>query len=677
MNPEDARPAQSFWRGRAFAQSTSIVVISVLATFLAILAVNHFMVLTNADNFIQDWEISVGAPQIPVDPDIVVVAVREDTLEQFQYRSPIDRAFLAGLLTKLAAAKPKAIGIDYLFDRPTESTKDAQLKSAIATLGVPLAVAYTEDPQIVSTDQLAYIRDFVPLQRRAMVNLATDQYGTARFVFPGAKDAQGHYIPGFDRALAADAGVKTPAIPLRIVWTKPVSDENLSLLDKIGGAIKGRSEDTSSFLELHAQVASLFPPQTFANKVVLIGSDVSLDDRHRTPFAAISDQGNMAGIVVHAYGISSLLHNKHSPYASWQLNFIVALALAFMGSGLGALNFYLWGRVTALAVLVIGFWVAGGAYYFLGNAMIDLVAPSLAMIASFSGMDSLAGREARRQRQFIEGAFSRYVSPKVVEALIADPTRMALQGERREMTFLFTDVADFTTMSERIDSKALQPLLNAYFEGVTSIILRYEGMVDKFIGDAVFAIFNAPVDLVSHQEKAVRCGLEIDAFCENFRKEQYAKGGEFGLTRIGIHTGSAVIGNFGSSFRFTYTAQGDAVNTAARLEGMNKYFGTHLCASGATRSACSNILFRQMGSVILKGKTQAIEVWEPLMEGALTADQLARYQIAYNLLNQNAEEALAQFEALSRERPEDPCIRFYLARLRDGVAGSNIKMTDK
>ncbi|MGB8366702.1 MAG: CHASE2 domain-containing protein [Rhizomicrobium sp.] len=653
------------------------IVITIISALLAVVAVDHLMVLTNADSFIQDWEISIGAPQIPVDPKIVVVAVREDTLAGLPYRSPIDRVFLANLLNKLAAAKPAAIGVDYLFDRATEPAKDALLKATIDNLKVPLVVAYTEEPSIVTPEQLAYLRAFVPPSRRAMVNLATDQYGTARYVFPGATEGEGHYVPGFDRALAAYAGVKTPAVQSRIVWTKPPPDPNVSLLERINGAIKGELEDTSSFLELHAQVAGLFPAQTFANKIVLIGSDLSLEDRHRTPFAAMSDSGNLAGILVHAYGIASLLHHKHSPYTGWETRFFIALALAFAGSCLGMLNFQLWGRVLALVVVIIAFWAVGGALYIYGDTMIDLLAPSLAMIASFSGTDSLAGREARKQRQFIEGAFSRYVSPKVVQALIADPSRMSLSGERREMTYLFTDVADFTTMSEKMDSKVLAHVLNLYFEGVTSIVLRHDGMVDKFIGDAVFAIFNAPVDLAGHQEAAVRCGLEIDAFCENFRKEQSAQGSEFGLTRVGIHTGNAVVGNFGSSSRFNYTAQGDAVNTASRLEGLNKYFGTHVCVSGETQAACPGIAFRPIGSVVLKGKTKPIQVWEPLREGAMTQEQLARYRSAFDLLDHGVDKALAQFEALARERPEDPCVQFYLHRLRNGVGGSDIAMSEK
>ena len=183
--------------------------------------------------------------------------------------------------------------------------------------------------------------------------------------------------------------------------------------------------------------------------------------------------GNMPGVIIHAYGLSTLLDGAVSPYATWRINFFIALVLAMIGAVLGILNFHLVPRLTALA-LILAAYLGGLAFisFTMVICSLDLLAPSLATIASFSAMDSLTGRDARRQRQFIQGAFSRYVSPKVDEALIEDPTRMSLEGERREMTYLFTDIADFTTMSEKLDSKDLARILNAYFEGVTAIVLK-------------------------------------------------------------------------------------------------------------------------------------------------------------------------------------------------------------
>jgi adenylate cyclase len=245
------------------------------------------------------------------------------------------------------------------------------------------------------------------------------------------------------------------------------------------------------------------------------------------------------------------------------------------------------------------------------------------------------------------------------------------------MTYLFTDIQNFTTMSEKLESRALAQLLNAYLDGMTEIIMRHEGMVDKFIGDAVFAIFNAPIDLPDHGQKAVRCMLALDKFAEEFRRQQQALGIPLGVTRIGVHTGNAVIGNFGSHARFTYTAQGDAVNTAARIEGINKYFGTRLCVSGATRALCADIAFRPVASVVLKGKTEALELWEPLHDGALSPEFLEAYRTAYDRLRQNQADAAALFAALLASRPDDPCSLLHVERLRQGQTGIEMVMTEK
>jgi adenylate cyclase len=309
--------------------------------------------------------------------------------------------------------------------------------------------------------------------------------------------------------------------------------------------------------------------------------------------------------------------------------------------------------------------------------MIGLVAPTLALAASHWAMEALSGHEARRQREFIKGAFSCYVSPKVVEALIHDPSKMSLDGERREMTYLFTDLADFTTMSEMLDSKALAHTLNGYLDGVSTVVLKYDGTIGKFEGDAVFVIFNAPVDQPDHADRTVHCALEIDRYAEAYRVEQNAKGIPFGKTRIGIHTGSAVVGNFGSSTRFDYSANGDAVNTAARLEGVNKKFGTRICVSEATRMHCQGIRFRPLGSVVVKGKTTGIAVWEPLHEPAGDEAYLARFDAAYEKLACGAPEALDLFAALHREAPDDKCVSLHLDRLSHGETGAEIVLTEK
>jgi class 3 adenylate cyclase len=415
-------------------------------------------------------------------------------------------------------------------------------------------------------------------------------------------------------------------------------------------------------------------------KIVLIGSDVTLVDRHLTPYTTIYEdrnEGMLPGVVIQAHALSQLLEGRKAPRVGWSLDFLIALAAGAIGAGIGMITLPLGPRIGVGAVSIVALWAAGIGFFHYAGVMFGLIAPTLSLASSLWAMEALSGHEARKQRAFIQGAFSRYVSPKVVERLIEDPAKMSLQGERRVMTYVFTDIAGFTTMSELLESKDLSRLLNSYLDGITQIILKLDGMVDKYIGDAVFAIFNAPVDLPDHAERAVLCALEIDKFCEAFRKEENAKGIPLGVTRIGVHTGPAVIGNFGSRNRFTYTAEGDAVNTASRLEGVNKHFGTRISVSETTRQLCRNIAFRPIASVVLKGKTEAVRIWEPRDGAGRGNGFFARYCEAFNKLEVNTPDALELFTNLKQEAPDDPCVDLHFTRLRNGDRGIEIVMLEK
>ncbi len=638
------------------------ITVAAVSALLASAAVNNLTFLANANQFIADGEIAAFTPEEPQDPDIVIVAITEDTLAQFPYRAPVDRQFLSDLLTTLAEKGPRAIGIDLLFDQPTEPAKDEALMRALAGLRMPVLIAYTEADNVVSPEQKAYLESFVPQEKRAVVTLAEDQFDVARWVYPGETTRDGRYVMGLSRALAEAAGVKTKPEQVPILW-------------------HGRPNETDpAFREFPAQAVKVLPSDWFKNKIVLIGADVTLIDRHRTPFMTVFSHGEgmLPGVTIQAHALAQLLHRRSAPMASWRTDLVVGLALGGLGAFLGLAPLPIAARVGLGLILVLIFWAGGAALFHEGGPLVGLVTPSLSLAMSFFAMEAVSGSEARAQREFIKGVFSHHVAPEVVEQIIHDPAKMtSLEGERRTMTFLFTDVADFTTMSENVESKELARVLNAYLEGMTEIVQKHGGMVDKFIGDAVFAIFNAPIDLPDHARAAVKCALEMDRFSNRFSEDENARGIPFGRTRIGIHTGTAVVGNFGSRMRHNYTASGDAVNTAARLEGLNKYFGTRLSVSGTTRGLCVDIRFRPTASVVLKGKSNAVEVWEPLQDGDGDESFFARYCEAYEMLKGGAGDAKPLFEALSREVPDDPCVAFHLGRLRQGASGIAVVMTEK
>ena len=655
-------------RRKALWSTFIFVSVFLVSAMFSLLLVDNFSFMTRLNQFVQDWEISsVFAPREEQDPKIVIVAVDEVTLAQFPYRSPVDRAFLSTLIRQIASHHPAAIASDFLLDQPTEEAKDKSLAATLRETKVPLVISYIATHDIVTPEQKAFEDAMVPPRLRALANLPTDQFDTAREVFPGA-EVGGHYIPGFARAVAAKVGVETSEKNVAIVWRgRPAPTE-----------IDPRPKpfvQYSAAMVANPALSAVFDAW-FKDKIVLIGSDVTLVDRHRTPFSVVyaGEDGQLPGIVIQAHALSQLIHHKKSPIAGWQLNFIVTLVLALLGAGLAVVNASLWIRATGVLLLLPLFGAGGVALYHYANVILSLMAPSLSLVVSFFSMEALSGREARQQKAFIQGAFSRYVSPAIVERMVADPSSMNLVGERREMTFLFSDIANFTTMSEQIDAIQLAHVLNNYLDGMTNLVMKHGGMVDKFIGDAVFAIFNAPLDLADHQSKAVRCMLDMDTFSEEYRKKQNAEGVPLGVTRIGVHTGVAVVGNFGSHARFTYTASGDAVNTAARLEGINKYFGTRLCVSDFTRAACTDIPFRPIISAIVKGKTTALDLWEPLHEGLWEKIFLQRYQRAYDSMTAGDG---ALFGELDTSGSDDYLVKLHVGRLKNGETGTELKMTEK
>ncbi len=641
------------------------VAVAVLSAAVATSAAAYISFVHQAEQFVRDVELSEFRPPEPQSTDIAIVAITEDTLKQFAYRSPVNRQFLADLLHKLEKAKPRVIGLDVLCDQATEPAGDAAFKDAVANLSVPLAVSYVSDQEVVDEAQRKFLNDCVPPANRVMANIATDKFdGTARWIYPGETLPDGSYVPGFARGVLAKIGVETPAEQTEIAW-------------------RGVAPGKDSFPEIGAQSVVKLPDalasRLFNGKIVLIGADLSLTDRHRTPFASTraGNEGILPGIVIHAHSIDGLLTGRRPPGLGRVIDFTTAVFLAALGAVLGVAKVPLPWRIVLGTVIAAVWWAGGFALFHYTGVMLALVTPTIALATSMWGTEAVMGHEARQQKEFIQGVFSRYVSPKVVGELIRDPAKLTLEGERRPATFLFTDVAGFTTMSEAVTGTKLAQILNQYLDGMVRVIQQHDGLVDKFIGDAVFAMFNVPLDQPDHYERAVRCALELDRYAEKFRAEQNAAGVPFGVTRIGVHSGQATVGNFGSQDKMEYTALGDAVNTASRLEGLNKYFGTRTCVSEVTYAKCNGIPFRPMGMVIVKGKTQALGVFEPLSQERAQSDYIKRYLEAYRHLEQGADGTLALFEQLYAENPYDGCVEIHLERLRAGTLSPEIAMTEK
>jgi len=289
-------------------------------------------------------------------------------------------------------------------------------------------------------------------------------------------------------------------------------------------------------------------------------------------------------------------------------------------------------------------------------------------------------REAYRLREVAEQAkanLSRYFSPNLATELAENPEFLKLGGERRDLTFVFTDLADFTPLVENLDPLIVVPLLNAYLDQMTQIVFRHGGTTEKIVGDAVHAIFGAPTEQIDHAARGVACAMELDAFAESFRKKKNAEGLALGITRVGVHSGNAIVGNFGGDLFFDYTAHGDAINTAARLEGVNKFLGTRLCVSRTVVDQIPDFSGRPVGTLTLKGKTSGLEVFEPMTPDEAGTEATHAYRSAFAKLEAGDPGASQAFAALVGQYGEDPLATFHLKRLLAGERGVDIAFGEK
>jgi adenylate cyclase len=286
-------------------------------------------------------------------------------------------------------------------------------------------------------------------------------------------------------------------------------------------------------------------------------------------------------------------------------------------------------------------------------------------------------RETRRRQAEAERAhasLSRYFSPQIASRLASDGDGNGMEVHWREVATIFTDITSFTSLVETAAPEVLGALLNEYVGGMTDVVFAHEGTVAKIIGDAIQILFNAPGDQPDYATRAVACAQELDMWAEAFRERWKVKRVDFGVTRIGVHAGPALVGNFGGSRFFDYTAYGDTINTAARLEGANKILGTRICVSAAAATASENFRGRPVGDLVLRGRTEPLRAYEPLRQDAFDGPSIKQYTDAFAKLEAGDAAAMPAFAALVGLHAEDPLAGFHLRRLLNGAKGVRMQL---
>ncbi|MGR8998819.1 MAG: CHASE2 domain-containing protein [Gammaproteobacteria bacterium] len=421
-------------------------------------------------------------------------------------------------------------------------------------------------------------------------------------------------------------------------------------------------------------LADKTPKTSLADRILLIGSSAQgLRDLRSSPMGGV-----MPGIEIHAQALEQMLDGVRLNRPAWSTAIemlaitaggLIAGSIALASGALMSFSAFM----VFLALLWAGAWYA----YAASQLLIDPMVPTMMLAQTFIFSSIVRHLYSERRQRWVKQAFSRYISPNLVDHLIAHPGMLELGGRRQICSFVFTDLADFTGMMEKMDPSEAVTVLNVYLDRMIAIAFKHHGTLDRIVGDAVAIMFSAPVPQFDHQRRAIDCALDMQRFASQYCGELNARGIAFGHTRIGIHTGEVIVGNFGGSTLFDYRALGDPVNTASRLEGANKLLGTLICVSEATLSGCPDILVRPIGRLLLKGKSIPLMVFELLDSQMLKNTDIKDYLDAFELMRGANTGALEAFRQLAGKRPDDGLAVFHLKRLSSGKTGDLIELTEK
>ncbi len=634
-----------------------------------------------------DWRLSTTARPETARQDIVLIEIDEYSLRNLEPnagRWPWPRVVHSSLLDYLARAPAKLVVYDVNFAEPDSragfsygdatmsgADSDAALVEAVRAAGniVLLAEAtygFSGDTSHLPAvpDQGFAVDDPAVLQRHAVFLpfpalahvaagighslLMFDRDGPIRHTVPFVRS--GHIgvpslglLAGLRAAAVEPAAVSIQAETLAIAGRRrmPLNTTRMAtedgvvsylwgLIDFRGPALlddlKSRPYPSYSFFDLLYSDAQLqenltpkVDPEVFRDKLVFVGvTAAGLADVFETPFS----RGKMPGIQIHAAVADDVMSGRFLGSASTAAR-IVTVVLSALAVGLIAAWFPVW-WATALSAgfLALLGWAAFQAFaagYWL-NLSQPVLASSIALFGGVAYQYFVEGREKRKMTRL----FGRYVSKDVFDQLVMDPSLARLGGQRREMTVLFSDIRGFTTVTERGEPEDIVETLNDYFTRMVELVFLHKGTLDKFVGDMVMALFGAPLDDPDHADHAVETALDMVTALAELNERWQAAGRATLDLGIGINTGPMIAGNIGSEAIMSYTVIGDAVNLGARLESLNKEYGTRIIISEATRRQLKRHYdLRALGEVVVKGKSQAVAIFEVVGRSAESTSQAA------------------------------------------------------
>lgn len=625
----------------------------------------YIPIALDAERALYDWRAHTRAAAEPVDvdPRITIVAYVQQTLKNTGKRSPLDRALLAKALTAIDSLGPKAIGIDILFDQKTP--EDDELIAAMRAMKTPLFLAYTTNaanPVDVEYWQQQFMDDWhrrvhSPLVRKASIAGRADDDNTMRRWPPPQPN-----LPAF--------------MPIALTGKTAYRNYQGSVLFREPANVERGVFNTMDIDLFAMPEAAGFLRDQIEGRIVLIGGDLADRDQFETPATPYTG-ATMSGLEVLATEVAQLLDRRMpGQIAGWML-WVLGVLVVTAGMFTALLDVRPW---AAIAIIVGQLAFFGAVPFFFERIGMDTYGlPAFGWLAgwviAYTATGSAAQAAGSDQRKYAQSALGKYLPRDIAAQIIKDPEQLSLKGEKRKLFTLFTDIEGFTTLSHILPPDRTAALLNAYLDGMSKVVLEHGGTIDKFVGDAVVAFWGAPIARPDDGDRAIAALLAVNAFTREFSVAGGLDAAMMGRTRVGLHYGDAVVGNFGGEGRLTYTALGDAMNCAARLEGANKYLKTVALVSQEARDMSSSMVFRPMGRIAVSGRSTALVVWEPAIE--MIEEERVLLSQLWTRFDNGDREALDEIEQICLMHDKDVALAAFAVRLREVGPGGTYQLKEK
>jgi len=443
--------------------------------------------------------------------------------------------------------------------------------------------------------------------------------------------------------------------------TIPTDDRGRLLINYMGPA------KTFPHYSINDIIKGKIPAEKLRNKIVLVGiTATAVYDLRVTPFSPV-----YPGVEIHANVIDNILHQNFLIFSSL-IRLIDIIAIIVFGLAMGLIITRMRAVSGAfVAFIIVGVFIAGNLYaFFHFNIWLTLVYPVLTMIVIYLGITIYHYIKEEREKKKIRSAFQYYLTASVINEMLKDPTKLKLGGDKKDLSVLFSDIRGFTTISEQLTPEELVRLLNEYLTAMTNIVFKYNGLLDKYMGDAIMAVFGAPLDQPDHARRACLTALEMMGELHKLQKKWEAEGRPVLNIGIGISTGEMVVGNMGSEMRFDYTVMGDMVNLGSRLEGINKEYGSNIILSEFTYNVVQDSMScRELDWVRVKGKNKPVKIFELLGEKKDEGnwkDLITSFEKGLMLYREAKwDEAIASFQQVLTIRADDFASSLYIERCKN------------